>query len=105
MKEYTILALLSVGVTVVMDRMLRTRLLGRAPFWVFMSVMFGFMLIVNGYLTWRPIVLYGEGFHLGIRLFTIPVEDFLYGFSLVGMSVILWEFFRNRKEREPGVGL
>jgi lycopene cyclase domain-containing protein len=104
MKEYTLLSAVSVLVTLVLDRLLRTGLLRKGSFWVFMSVMFGFMVIANGYLTWRPIVLYGEDHYLGIRLFTIPVEDFLYGFSLIAMSVILWEFFRARSDRRGEVG-
>jgi lycopene cyclase domain-containing protein len=62
---------------------------------VLVAVMFGFMLLANGYLTWRPIVIYGEAFNLGIRLWTIPVEDFFYGFSLIGLTVILWEYFNR----------
>ncbi|MGB2958976.1 MAG: lycopene cyclase domain-containing protein [Bacteroidota bacterium] len=104
MKEYTVLSILSVAATVVLDRVLRTGILRKVSFWVFMSVMFGFMLIANGYLTWRPIVLYGKDHHLGIHLFTIPVEDFLYGFSFIGMSVILWEFFRKRRDQQREVG-
>ena len=103
MREYTILSLLSVLLTAVLDRTLRTGVLRKAHFWVFMGVMFGFMLIANGYLTWRPIVLYGERFSLGLRLVTIPVEDFLFGFSLVGMSVILWEYFKRKEGRDSEV--
>jgi lycopene cyclase domain-containing protein len=58
--------------------------------------MFIFILIINGYLTWRPIVIYGEAFYLGIRVFTIPVEDFLFGFSLITLNLIIWECFDKK---------
>jgi lycopene cyclase domain-containing protein len=61
-------------------------------------VMFGFKLIFNGYLTSRPIVLYGTGFFLGLRLGTIPLEDFMFGFSMIALSVVLWEYFRTRSD-------
>jgi lycopene cyclase domain-containing protein len=98
-KEYTIASLVSVCVVLALDRIMKTGLMRRAEFWVFIAVMFGFKLIFNGYLTWRPIVLYGERFFLNIRLWTIPIEDFLFGFSMISLTIILWEFTRMRSLR------
>jgi lycopene cyclase domain-containing protein len=95
LKEYTVASIVSVLATVLIDRVLGTKVSGRAEFWVFISVMLVFTMIVNGYLTWRPVVLYGSAFMLNARILTIPVEDFLFGFSLVGLSVILWEYFQK----------
>lgn len=95
--EYTLASAVSVVVTIVLDRVLGTQLLRDRRFWVFLAVMAGFKLLVNGYLTWRPIVLYGPDHFMGIRLFTIPLEDFMFGFSLVGLSVLLWEYFKRRE--------
>ena len=96
MKEYTLFAILSVFIALLLDKILRTKLFTNKKFWIFWAVMFVLIFIVNGYLTWRPIVLYGEGYYLGIRLFTIPVEDFVYGFSLITMNIALWEFFSRK---------
>lgn len=102
MKEYTILAFVSVVLAVLFDVFLRTKLLVNKKFWIFWGVMFVLIFIVNGYLTWRPTVQYGEGFYLGVRLFTIPIEDFIYGFSLITMNISLWEFFsRKIKNKFP----
>ena len=90
--EYTIGAVVSGVVVVGLDVLLRTRILRQRRFWLFMAVMFAFMTIVNGYLTWRPIVLYGDGFYLGVRIITIPVEDYIYGFGLISASVMVWEW-------------
>jgi lycopene cyclase domain-containing protein len=100
MKEYTILALGSALATAALDRLLGTHLLFRKTFWVFLAVMYGFKLLANGYLTWRPIVLYDERFFLNIRLGTIPIEDFFFGFALIGLSVIFWEFFKRRENHD-----
>lgn len=97
MKEYTIAATVSAVLVVILDRTLGTRLTGRVEFWAFVAVMFGFKLIFNGYLTWRPIVMYGQQFFLDVRLGTIPVEDFLFAFSMITLSVVLWEFGRKRR--------
>jgi lycopene cyclase domain-containing protein len=95
-KEYTLAALVSVIVVVLLDRTLKVCLTSRKEFWIFLAVMFGFKLIFNGYLTWRPIVLYGERFFLTIRIGTIPLEDFLFGFSMITLTVLLWELARKR---------
>ena len=96
MKEYTMFAVASSIATVGLDWALGTKVTSRGLYWIFLAVMFGFKVLVNGYLTWRPIVLYGEQFFLGVKVLTIPVEDFFYGFSLITLSVILWEYFSAR---------
>jgi lycopene cyclase domain-containing protein len=99
MKEYTILAILFTLLSLLLDRILKTKLITNKRFWKFWLVMFGIICLVNGYLTWRPIVVYGEAFFLGIRLFTIPIEDFLFGFSLLTSNLVLWEYFTKRNNK------
>jgi lycopene cyclase domain-containing protein len=96
MKEYTLIAVCSVAAAWVINFVLKTKLFSNKKFWIFWSVMFTMFLIVNGYLTWRPIVIYGETFYLRIRLFTIPVEDFLFGFGLITLNITIWEFLTKK---------
>lgn len=101
MKEYTLLAVAGVVLAVIVDMLvLKTRLILSKKFWVFWCVMFVLIFIINGYLTWRPIVLYGEGHYLGVRLITIPVEDFLYGFALLTLNIAIWEFYNRKRLAE-----
>ncbi len=100
MKEYTLLAVIFVLLALALDFILKTRLVLNKKFWIFWAVMFALMFIVNGFLTWRPIVIYGEGFYLGIRLFTIPIEDFLFGFSLITSNIVIWEFYTRKTENK-----
>lgn len=100
--EYTIAAVVAAVCVVLLDLWLGTRVLRRREFWVFLAVMYAFKLVANGYLTWRPIVMYGPEHFLGVRLGTIPLEDFVYGFALIGMSVVLWEYFRPRLRQSGG---
>jgi lycopene cyclase domain-containing protein len=95
-KEYSVAAIVAAGAALVLDRLLGTRLAASRRFWIFQALMIPAQFLVNGYLTGRPIVLYGSEFSLGIRLFTIPIEDFLYGFSLMSFSLIFWEYFRQK---------
>ena len=72
------------------------RILKKRVFYVFLLIILCFKFLVNGYLTGKNIVIYNPRFFLGIRLGSIPVEDFLFGFSMIGMSIIFWEFFKAK---------
>jgi len=53
-------------------------------------------LIVNGFLTAIPVVLYDDAENLGIRIYTIPFEDAFYGMLLVMMNIVLFEKIKSR---------
>ena len=96
MKEYTVLAFISVFVTVCVDANAKTHLLKNKLFYFFLGVIFLFTLLVNGYLAGRRVVLYNEMSILGLRIGSIPLEDFLFGFSMVVLTIVLWEYFKRK---------
>lgn len=55
------------------------------------------MLIVNGLLTALPVVIYDNSQNLGIRVGTIPVEDFLYSAIMLLMNVAIYEWNMKRQ--------
>ncbi|MFA6350216.1 MAG: lycopene cyclase domain-containing protein [Candidatus Omnitrophota bacterium] len=97
MKEYTILAVISVFITIWLDSILKTGLLRNRLFYLFVLVIAGFKFLVNGFLTGESMVIYNPQYFLGIRLGSIPLEDFLFGFSMVMLSVIFWEYFKRSR--------
>ncbi len=94
MPEYTFLAVLSVlGVLAAERWWLRTGLLRTAQYWLSMAIVLFFMVLVDGWLTKlsAPIVRYDEDRTIGVRVpWDIPVEDFLFGFSMVTLTLLLW---------------
>jgi lycopene cyclase domain-containing protein len=96
MKEYTALAIFSLLITVLLDKITKQRILKKGEFYAFLLVILFFKILVNGYLTGKNIVIYNPNYFLGIRLGSIPIEDFLFGFSMVAMTVIFWEYFKER---------
>jgi lycopene cyclase domain-containing protein len=103
---YTAAALLGAGFAVMLDLLvLRTKLLRRKAFWASYVIILGFQLVVNGILTGRRLVVYapaavlgGSTPHLlgGWRVAEAPVEDLLFGFSLVVQTLAWWVWWGRR---------
>jgi lycopene cyclase domain-containing protein len=101
---YTLPALVAVVVVCVMEFvLLRTGLFRRAGYWISMAIVFGFQILVDGWLTKlsAPIVIYDDRHTSGLRFpFDIPVEDFLFGWTMVTAVLLLWEHQRRRHVRK-----
>ena len=95
--SYTALAFTGVAFAVVLDvAVLRTRLLARRAFWVSYLIIVAFQLLVNGVLTGRHVVTYNPHAILGARVAFAPVEDLLFGFSLVLQTLSWWVWWGRR---------
>lgn len=53
-------------------------------------------LVVNGLLTSLPVVWYDNAETLGIRIYTVPVDDFIYLFGLLLPSVNIYQLLLHR---------
>ncbi len=106
MREYTVLAALSVVLTLLAERCwLRTGLFTTRAYWIAMGICYAFMLAVNGWLTKlsAPIVLYNPHEATGWRFpWDIPVEDYLFGFSLLTLAMLLWDRSAGRADAPVG---
>lgn len=54
--------------------------------------------IVNGILTYLPVVLYNDNENLSIRIVSIPFEDIFYGMAMVLMNIYLFELFKKKDD-------
>ena len=105
--EYAVPAVLSaVAVVALEKRVLRTGLFRSPSYWWTMGISLFFMVLVNGWLTKlsAPVVIYDEAFSSGVRFpWDIPVEDFLFGFSMVTLTIMTWvRLGRRTTDEETG---
>lgn len=95
--NYTLTALIAVGAALVYDlAVARTRLTGRKSFWTAYAIVLGFQLVVNGLLTGLRVVRYNSRSILGWRIAYAPVEDLLFGFALVLVTLTTWVWLGRR---------
>lgn len=101
--SYTLLALLGVTAAAALDLLvLRTELLRHKAFWTSYAIMLGFQLIVNGVLTGLPIVRYDTATIIGWRVIYAPIEDVLFGFALITVTLSIWVWLGARSQRDAG---
>ena len=112
---YTQIAVAMIMATIVLDMwVLRTRLLTRKAFWAAYAIVVFFQLLTNGILTGFNIVRYNGDVIIGSatpvligdgRLFFAPIEDLMFGFSLVVQTMAWWVFWGRRGVQvEPKAG-
>ena len=94
---YSWSVLLGVLGAVVLDLgVLRTCLLRRTAFWTAYAIVLFFQLVVNGLLTGLRIVRYDPATVLGWHIAYAPVEDLLFGFAMVLMTLSVWVWLGRR---------
>jgi lycopene cyclase domain-containing protein len=97
---YTWSVLIAVAVVVVLDLgVLRTALVRRRAFWTAYAIVLFFQLIMNGLLTGLRIVRYDPARIVGLRLAFAPVEDLLFGFAMVTLTLSVWVWVGRRAAR------
>lgn len=109
---YTALAITGVLVAIAVDRWVaRTRLTTTRTWWSAYAIIVFFQLLTNGWLTGRRIVQYDPDTILGDervallgagRILYAPVEDLAFGFALVLLSCVAWEWLGRRRDDTAG---
>jgi lycopene cyclase domain-containing protein len=104
--SYTVAACLGIMAALVVDlAVLRTRLVLRKVWWVAYAIVLFFQLLTNGVLTGRGVVRYDPERILGWRIAYAPVEDVLFGFAMVLLTLATWVWLGRRGvQNEPRAG-
>jgi lycopene cyclase domain-containing protein len=95
--SYSALAVVSVVAVLVVDLVvLRTRLVTRRLFWATYAIVLVFQLLMNGVLTGKDVVTYDPATIWGPRIAYAPVEDLLFGFAMVTLTLASWAAVNRR---------
>lgn len=94
---YSDIALNAVFLAVVLDLfLLKSQMMTRGIFWLTYFLILPFQLLTNWWLTSNEIVMYSLSDITGQRLAGAPIEDLLFGFSMILLTISTWEFFKKR---------
>jgi lycopene cyclase domain-containing protein len=104
--SYSALAVIAVVAVLVVDlAVLRTRMVTRRAFWVSYAIVVVFQLLMNGVLTGLDVVVYDPAAIWGPRIAYAPVEDLLFGFALVTLTLASWAAVNRRANTARRRGL
>lgn len=97
-QAYTFTVLLYSAAFFLLGVLTNSKLLTSKIFWISILICFVPFFTVNYFLTSIPVVTYNDTAFSAIRVITIPLEDFLYSFSMVSLWILFYEFFRAKKK-------
>lgn len=105
MPIYPALSVLAAVIVIVLELVLfRSGIFRSRAYWISMVIVFGFMIVVDGWLTKlsAPIVIYNDAETSGIRpIWDILVEEYAYAFALLTLVILLWDRSGDRSEAAP----
>lgn len=95
---YSDIAIAAFAIAVMVDLFIfKTSMLTRASFWTSYAIILPFQFLTNWWLTSRNIVMYDDDAIMGLRFFSAPAEDVLFGFALILLVQARW-VRANRKK-------
>lgn len=99
---YTMLAFAAVVIVIILEKAIGARLFTSPNFYLAYFIVMFFQLVTNGYLTGQGIVTYGEDMIMGARVANAPIEDLLFGFALVVLSMSVWSKLAQLEQKRAG---
>ena len=103
---YTLFCGVALLLTAGLELVLRTGVFRDRRFWIAMAIVLFFQVLVDGWLTCRPIVTYAEAQIAGARLGCppwavfaergMPLEDLVFGFAMVSQGLMWWRWWGER---------
>lgn len=96
--SYSQIAITSIALAVIFDLfVVKRKLLTKKAFWISYAIILPFQLLTNWWLTSREIVSYSPDAIWGPRIASAPVEDLLFGFSLILITLDNWVTVTRKK--------
>ena len=95
-QDYTIISLLSCALFFLISNYFYPNILKSRLYWFYIIISFVAFIIFNYLLTSTIIVFYNPAAIWGIRITTIPLEDFFYNFSMLSFYLMFYLYFKNK---------
>lgn len=102
-QDYTILSMLSCALFFFIANQFYPNILKSRLYWFYIILSFVAFLIFNYILTSTIIVFYNPEAIWGIRITTIPLEDFFYNFSMLSFYLMFYLYFKNKLKKKRRV--
>jgi len=93
-RNYTCLVFSVSGIFFLLAGWFGGGMLSSSHFWIAIFISYLPFIVTNGILTGLPVVIYNSRAILGIRITSIPLEDFFYSFSMLGFYFLVFLLFR-----------
>lgn len=88
--SYTFIVLIYASLSILLVEFLDPEMFRSRNYWIFLGLTYIPFLIFDYFLTSLPVVIYGFHSILGIRIFTIPIEDAIYSFSMINFYTLFY---------------
>ena len=95
-QAYTKIVMLVFALTCILLALVRPDLPGSRQFRRALMLSYAAFIVVNGVLTSVPVVSYNPQAIWGIRVITIPLEDFFYNFCLLTLNFLIFRLILDR---------
>ncbi|BDC17344.1 lycopene cyclase domain-containing protein [Acidianus sp. HS-5] len=88
--SYTFVDLIYASLSIIFVEFLDEDLFKSRNYWIFLLLTYIPFLVFDHFLTSLPVVIYGHCSIIGIRVFSIPIEDFIYSFSMMNFYTLFY---------------
>lgn len=95
-KSYTSVASFFAAFSIITALILDRDLMVRKSLWLYIAISYIPFIFFDHIMVSLPIFTYGKGSIIGIRIWGIPFEEFMYVFSLLLLYTVFYDFSRNR---------
>jgi len=96
-QNYTAISLLFLAGFLFLSASLFPKIVFTKNFFVYLTACYIPFLIFNGILVGTPVVVYNPQAIWGVRIFSIPIESFIYNFTFFGFSLIVYKTLIRKK--------
>lgn len=96
---YSALVFLATGLWLIWAADFARKMLSSLFYWVYLGLSFLLFVVFNYYLTSFPVVIYNPSAILGVRVLTIPVEDFFYNLILLSLYLAVYLLAEKKESK------